>query len=195
MSIQAGPQQTGNKVLKFIQKATVVVSTVPQEEDFIVGPDRNSVIFMSLAYHASNRAYLESKSLKKAFLIILVDTDNQNALGDVNVTAFKREWRVLLAWSFEEAARILETLHVYGAKKAEQVVQGIPTAHDYEAKAKDALTTIKGVNSTDVSKLLLKFKSIKGIANASIAELLEVPSIGAKKARSIFKCFNEKIER
>ena len=195
MSIQAGPQQDGNKLLRFIQKAKCFVSEVPQEEDFIVGPDRNSVIFLSLAYHASNRAYLESKGLKKAFLLLLVDTDNQAALGDVNVTAFKREWRLLLAWSNEEAARILETLHVYGAKKAEQVVQGIPTAHDYEAKVKDALTTIKGVNSTDVTNLLFKFKSIKGIANASISELLEVPSIGDKKAKNIFKCFNDNIER
>ena len=133
--------------------------------------------------------------MSKAFLLLLVDVDNKVALQEVNVTAFGHEMRVLAAWSFEEAARILETLHIYGKAKAEQIVQGFSGTSDFEAKIKDVLTTIKGVNSTDAVNLIAKFKSLKGIANATLPELLEMHSIGDKKAKNIFKCFNDSLQK
>ena len=167
----------------------------PQDADFIVGPDRCNVIFLSLAFHAANKSYLQSKLMTKAFLLLLVDVDNPMALQEVNIAAFGHEMRLLASWSFEECARILETLHIYGKAKAEQIVQGFSGKADFEAKMKDVLTTIKGVNSTDAVNLLAKFKTLRGIANASLPELLEIHSIGDKKAKSIFKCFNDTLQK
>jgi len=195
LPIQASQHQKDNPILMHVKSAQWEIVKHAQEADFIVGQERHQIRFLALSNFIRYRTYIEQHKIPKGFLLLLVDCDNADALREINVSAFVHEMRLLAGFSFEDCGRLLETLHVYNAKKAEDVVQGLKGKADYEIKVREALTVIKGVNSTDVVNLLAKFKSLRGIANATEAELREVPFIGDKKAKNLFKCFNDSFPR
>ena len=176
-----------------LKRARVEFSASEIPASFIVGPDRVAVVYLSLAWELKFPGFFkENRILKNAILLLQRDTESGEEISrSIQVTAFGNDMRVLVAYSADEAARILEILHFYGKDRAEEVVRGGSTAAQISARFKDVLGVIKGVNSSDVIQLLAKFKSLKAISNATESQLLEVPSIGEKKAKAIWRCFND----
>lgn len=54
-----------------------------------------------------------------------------------------------------------------------------------------ALTSIKPINKTDVLTLITRFKTLKGIINASEFQLSECPGIGPRKARKLYSVLHQ----
>ena len=79
----------------------------------------------------------------------------------------------------QECARYLETYKAYETKPAD-LIQG-RADEDYLSKLNAALTTVRGVNRTDVLTLAGAFKTAAGIMTANMQELSALPGIGPTK--------------
>ena len=80
----------------------------------------------------------------------------------------------------QECARYLETYKAYESKPAD-AIQG-RTEEDYLSKLTAALTTVRGVNKTDVLTLGGAFKTAAGVMRANMQQLSALPGIGPTKA-------------
>lgn len=82
----------------------------------------------------------------------------------------------------QECARYLETYKAYESKPAD-TIQG-RTEEDYLSKLNAALTTVRGINKTDVLTLGAAFKTAAGIIGANMQQLSVLPGIGPTKVRN-----------
>lgn len=96
---------------------------------------------------------------------------------------------LILAWSPEEAGKIVETYKIYENKPADRIMEKSESSP--YLKLIQALTSIKPVNKTDAMTLISKFKTLKGIVNASEYQLSECPGFGPRKAKKLYTALHE----
>jgi DNA excision repair protein ERCC-1 len=214
--IQASSRQSGNPILRSVRRVKVELSSkFPELDlfDFVVNSQlRIPVLFLSLKFHATYQEYLlnrvllvsnhQSSGPAAPVLLCLVDIEDpgsvENHLEQITVLSVLHGLRLLLAWTADEAARILEILHVFGPDRASDIARGVigtgMTSSNNEvllAQAKEAIQTVQGgVGQKDSTNLLANFGSIKSIILASQEALTLCPSIGPKKSRHLFEIFN-----
>lgn len=58
-----------------------------------------------------------------------------------------------------------------------------------------ALTAIKPINKTDAMTLIARFKTMKGIIEATEFQLSECPGFGVRKAKKLFTVLHENFKR
>lgn len=217
-AILASVKQATNPVTKCIRRVKVeIVKDLAELEvfDFIVNSQlRIPVLFLSLKFHASFREYIahriahvislpsSSTQGQSPILLLLIDLDDQGTiethLEEITNACVLNGVRLLLGWTCEEAARILEILHVFGPDRAGDIARGaISTAgpsggnEQIEAQAKEAVQTLQGgVGQKDSISLLSHFKSVRALVKASKDALSDCSSIGSKKSIHIFNVFN-----
>ena len=184
--------------------------------DFVVNSQlRIPVLFISLKFHSKFREYLSHRiahilslpttSSAPPILLVLVDEEDQGSmesfLEEITLVCVLNGIRMLLAWNNDEAARIMEILHVFGPDRAADIARGIiSTAYtgagnrdQWLAQAKEAICTIQGgVGQKDAMQLLNHFGSVRNLVNASREDLTSVPSIGTKKSVHLHNVFNAK---
>ena len=213
--IQASSRQSGNPILRSVRRVKIDFSVKNPELDFfdfIVNSQLQiPVIFLSLKFHATYQEYLLNRILLVSshtgsssvpVLLCLVDVDDPGSvethLEQITVLSVLHGIRLLLAWTGEEAARILEILHVFGPDRASDIARGVistgMSSSNNEvllAQAKEAIQTVQGgVGQKDSGNLLANFGSMKSIILASQEALTLCPSIGAKKSKHLFDVFN-----
>ncbi|KRT81400.1 hypothetical protein AMK59_5020, partial [Oryctes borbonicus] len=179
------PKQKGNPLLKSVRN-------VPWEYDDIV-PDYQMgrsvcALFLSLRYHNLNPDYIHDRlkllgqSFELRVLLVLVDIpDPHHALKHLTRICILADMTMILAWSPEEAGKIIETYKIYENKPAERLM-GKSESSSY-LRLIQALTTIKSVNKTDAMVLINKFKTLKGILQATELQISLCPGFGAVKAK------------
>ncbi|XP_055516888.1 DNA excision repair protein ERCC-1 isoform X1 [Leucoraja erinacea] len=79
-----------------------------------------------------------------------------DVLNDLARICILADCTLILAWSFEETARYLETYKMYENKPADILKEKVE--QDYISKVTDCLTTVKSVNRTDCITLISTFK-------------------------------------
>ncbi|KAJ8939590.1 hypothetical protein NQ318_010597 [Aromia moschata] len=187
------PKQRGNPLLKFVRKT-------PWEYDDII-PDyqmgqTTCALFLSLRYHNLNPDYIHDR-LKKLgnlyqlrVLLVLVDIkDPHHVLKNLTRICILADLTLILAWSSEEAGKIIETYKMYETKPAD-TIRGKTESSSY-LNLIQALTAIKPVNKTDAMILLNRFKTLEGIVRASEYEISECPGIGPRKAKKLYTVLHE----
>ena len=115
--------------------------------------------------------------------------DVERPLLDVGRMGVTAGWTLIVAASPAEAARYLETYKAYEHKPATAIRERVGGGYLDQAAA--LLTTVRAVNETDVRTLLSRFRSVAGIARASLADLQSCPGIAETKAKRIFKAFHD----
>ena len=190
------PCQKGNPVLAHIKNVTWAYAP-GLSVDFAPFAGA-AVLWLSLRYHALNPAYL-LKRMKEVradagarIKVVLVLTDVvevERLLLDVGRLAILAGWTLVCAASLPEGARYLETYKAYEHKPATAIRERVGGGYLDQAAA--LLTTVRAVNETDVRTLLSRFRSIAGIARASLADLQSCPGIAETKAKRIFKAFHD----
>lgn len=154
------------------------------------------MLFISLRFQRIHQDYLDRrlKSLgewRNRILLCRVDVEQpEEALEQVTLTAFHGKLSLLLAWTDAEAAAYLETLHRHQSKGA-QALMGRLTQGDHEARLREVLTTVKGINKTDAAALAARFGSFAGVAQAQREDLLRCSGIGDKKVRQLNNVFHK----
>ena len=197
-SIQVSPLQRGNPLLKSLRK-------VPWEfteglaPDYLVTPS-TVVLFLSVRYHTLQPAYIGQRldalgsGFKLRVLLVQVDTkDPHHVLKQLMRLAILSELTLMLAWSAEEAAMIIETYKTYESKPPDLIKEkGGSEPHE---KVMEALTSVKSVNKTDAVTLLGTFLTLEAIVRASPEDLALCPGFGPNKAKKLHKVLHEHFRR
>ncbi|XP_052749186.1 DNA excision repair protein ERCC-1 isoform X2 [Galleria mellonella] len=186
-------KQRGNPLLKFI-------TSVPWEYDDII-PDYEvgktiCLLFLSLRYHNLNPDYIHNrlKELGKKYelrvLLVQVDLKDPHVpLKNLTRICLLTDMTLMLAWSPEEAARIIENYKIYENKPPDRIMEKIE--NDPHQKIINALSSIKPVNKTDAMTLITTFGTLENIIKVSERRLAECPGIGATKAKKLYKALHE----
>ena len=122
-------------------------------------------------------------------VLVLVDqSEVERLLLDIGRLAIVAGWTLICAASLPEAARYIETYKAYEHKPATAIRERV--GDSYLDQASSLLTTVRSVNETDVRTLLSRFRSIAGIARATLSELTACPGIAEVKATRIYAAFH-----
>ena len=107
--------------------------------------------------------------------------------------AILSELTLMLAWSIEEAAAILETYKLFENKPPDMIMER--SGAEPHQKIIEALTSVKSVNKTDAVTLLGTFKTLDAVIRASPEDLALCPGFGPNKAKKLHKVFSEQFRR
>ncbi|XP_028172861.1 DNA excision repair protein ERCC-1 [Ostrinia furnacalis] len=186
-------KQRGNPLLKFI-------TSVPWEYDDII-PDYEvgktiCILFLSLRYHNLNPDYINNrlKELGKKYelrvLLVQVDLkDPHTPLKNLTRICLLTDLTLMLAWSPEEAGKVVENYKIFENKPPDQIMEKVE--NDPHQKIINALTSIKPVNKTDAMTLLTQFGTLENIIKATESRLAECPGFGSTKAKKLYKALHE----
>uniref|UniRef100_A0A224XW85 DNA excision repair protein ERCC-1 n=1 Tax=Panstrongylus lignarius TaxID=156445 RepID=A0A224XW85_9HEMI len=192
-AILVNPCQRGNPLLKHI-------CSVPWEFEEGIIPDyvmgrTTCALFLSLRYHTLKPDYINErlKHLGKLYdlrvLLVQVDMkDPYHALKHLTRICLLTDLTLMLAWSPEEAGKIIETYKIFEHKPPDLIME--KTESDTHNKMVSALTSIRAVNKTDASTLLANFGSLGKIIKSSHLTLSNCPGLGMRKAKNIHKILN-----
>ncbi|GBP09966.1 DNA excision repair protein ERCC-1 [Eumeta japonica] len=186
-------KQRGNPLLKYI-------TSVPWEYEDIV-PDYEigktiGVLFLSLQYYNMNPDYINNrlKELGKKYelrvLLVQVDLkDPHNPLKNLNRVCLLTDLTLMLAWSPEEAAKIIENYKIFENKPPDKIMEKIE--NDPHQKIVNALSSVKPINKTDALTLITTFGTLENIIKASESRLAQCPGLGVRKAQKLYRVLHE----
>ncbi|KAL5277808.1 ERCC1 family protein [Megaselia abdita] len=192
--VLVNPKQRLNPALRHVHNVPMEFcdSIIP---DFVVGRT-SCILYLSLKYHALNPDYIFNrlrilgKQYELRVLLVVVDTpDPTNALLNLTMVCLTAELTLMLAWSDIEAGTIIENYKLLENKPPDAIMERLDS--DTHNRVVSALTGIKSINKTDATTLLQHFGSLVKIVNASEEQLSSVAGLGPKKAKRLYKVFNE----
>ncbi|KAH9406076.1 hypothetical protein TYRP_013676 [Tyrophagus putrescentiae] len=148
-------------------------------------------------------------------LLVMVDHVVYEAhLKELTILAVRTNWTLLVAWTYEEAARHIEHLRVNAEKPADVIMgrfdDGLgcgttststsSTGNSSSSSSKafsmnqslvDALTSVKSVNRTDAATLLGSFDTFGDLVRANTDLLTCCPGISMVKAKRLQTLFQK----
>ncbi|GAA5859932.1 hypothetical protein JCM5353_005651 [Sporobolomyces roseus] len=190
-SILVNVCQKGNPVIQSIR-------SVPWEWgdvkcDYQVGPT-TGVLFLSIRYHLLHPEYVHTRiadlgqSYSLRIVLVHCDADNHTAaMRELTKICIVNNYTLLVAWSAQEVGRYLETYKQFERKPPDLIKERVDDS--YMAHLTSALTSVKGVNKTDVTTLVSNFGSFEKIVNAPSASLSNLPGLGDKKVKRLRDAF------
>ncbi|WFC95517.1 ssDNA endonuclease and repair protein rad10 [Malassezia brasiliensis] len=192
-SILVNSCQRGNPILQHIKGvAWEYADIVP---DYQVGLS-SGVLFLSLRYFRLHPEYIHMRILKLAHmytlrvLLVLCDvTDHQQAIKELTKIALVNRMVLLVAWTQEEAARYLETYKAFEQRPPDLIRTRVGETYDSQLAA--VLTSVRGVNKTDVMTLSTHIGSLADIARAPPEKLAMLPGMGEVKVDNLTKAFRQ----
>lgn len=196
-------KQKENPLLKSLRGPRAFDDSI--EPDYVLGRGI-CAIFLSLKYHNlyPNYIYDRYKALGKSYtlrlLLILVDIGDVKApLKEMTKFAILTESTLMLAWSYEEAARYLELYKAFENKSPEiimekQLANNKGTVGAYECVI-EAIAGVKKINKTDAISLVSTFESLDRLMRATPEKLSLCPGLGPQKAEQLAALFNKPFVR
>jgi len=193
-SIQVSSRQRGNPLLKHLR-------AVPWQfeenlaPDYLVSPGC-VVLYLSVRYHTLQPSYIGGRldalgqGHKLRVLLVQVDVkDPHHVLKQLMRLAILSELTLMLAWSHEEAAKVIETYKIFEHKPPDMIMEKSGT--EPHEKMIEALTSVKSVNKTDAVTLLGTFRTLEALVRASPEDLALCPGFGPNKAKKLHKVLHE----
>ncbi|KAE8751702.1 hypothetical protein FOCC_FOCC001550 [Frankliniella occidentalis] len=193
-ALLVSPKQKGNPALK-------AVSNIPWEfdesilADYVMGPS-SCALFLSIRYHNLNPDYIHDRlkvlgnKYELRVLLVQVDSpDPHHALKHLTRICILANLTLVLAWSAEEAGRILETYKIFEHKPPDLIMERSDS--DPHSKLVNALTSIRSINKTDAATLLSTFGSLKKLATTSKDTLSLCPGLGPQKATRLYNVLHQ----
>lgn len=194
VALLVNPNQLRNPMVRYIRH----VRKEPHNgisADFVCGPT-TCALYLSLQFHRLHPDYVYKRvralgtNFKLRILLVLVDVaDHRASLHELTKMCLINNMTVVCAGSEREAARYLETLQCYDGKGADTIQERV--ANDYASKLNAALSSVRGINRTDVNTLAFTFGSFRGIAEAAREELRQCPGIGERKVARLFQALHQ----
>lgn len=185
--------QMNNPMLRYIRHVRKEFndSLVP---DFVCGPT-TCVLYLSLQYHKLHPRYIYARirqlpPFRLRILLVLADVpDHRSCLQELTKLTLINNMTLICAGCDREAARYLETFRSYDTKGAEGIQERV--GGDYASRLNAAMSSIRGINRTDVATLAFTFGSVKDIACASREQLRQCPGIGERKVDRLFTALHQ----
>nr|CAG4638683.1 EOG090X0BTB [Cyclestheria hislopi] len=196
-SIIVNQRQRGNPLLKSVRNVPWEFGEIVP--DYVMG-HTCCALFLSLRYHNLNPQYIHGrlKDLGKQYelRVLLVQVDIKDPyvpIKELTKICLLADLTLLLAWSPEEAGKIIETYKIFEHKPPDLIMEK-QEASSF-SKISDALTSIKSVNRTDALTLLTNFNTLEHIYAASEEDLSLCPGIGPQKAKRIYRVLHENFRK
>lgn len=111
-----------------------------------------------MRYHRLHPEYIHSRISKLANMytlrVLLVQcdvADHQSAIKELTKVALINRLTMVVAWSPEEGAQYLETYKAYEHRPPDSIRTRV--ADDHSSQLVAALTSVRGINKTDVMTL------------------------------------------
>ncbi|XP_063237497.1 DNA excision repair protein ERCC-1 [Bacillus rossius redtenbacheri] len=190
-------KQRGNPLLKSICNVPWEYSEIVP--DYVMGKT-TCALFLSLRYHNLNPDYINErlKLLGRQYelrvLLVQVDVKEPNhALKNLTRICILADLTMMLAWSAEEAGRIVETYKIYENKPPDLIMER-PNSSPHQQLV-SALTSVRSVNKTDAATLLSTFGSLERVIRASPDALGLCPGLGAQKAGRLHRVLHQPFVR
>ena len=117
--------------------------------------DKASALYLSLRYHTLNPNYIHERlktftGSELRVLLVQVDiSEPHHALKQLMRISILSDLTLMLAWSHEEAGKILETYKAFENKPPDMIME--KSNPDPHSKLVDALTSVKSVNKTGLN--------------------------------------------
>jgi len=157
--------------------------------DFQVGRT-TGVLYLSLKYHRLHPEYIHQRIEKLGhrynlrILLILCDiSEHQDSIRELTKTCLINNITVIMSWSVDEAAFYLTIFKQHEHKPPDLIKERVEK--DYNSILRSVLTSIKGINRTDVETLRTNCGSLAGISRASEKVLLDLPGFAQTKVRRL----------
>ncbi|XP_043248042.1 DNA excision repair protein ERCC-1 [Colletes gigas] len=196
-ALLVNPKQKGNPLLKSISNIPWEFSEIVP--DYVMGRT-SCALFLSIRYHQLNPDYIHErlKTLGNMYnlrvLLVQVDVaDPHHALKHLTRVCILADLTLMLAWSAEDAGKIIETYKVYENKPPDAIMDRSDTA-PYQ-KMVSALTAIRSVNKTDATTLLSTFGTLSELLKTKPNTLALCSGIGLQKAERIYNTLHEQFLR
>ncbi|KAF8473780.1 restriction endonuclease type II-like protein [Gautieria morchelliformis] len=163
--------------------------------DFEVGRT-TGVLYLSLKYHRLHPEYIHQRIEKlghrynlRILLIVCDISEHQDPIRELTKTCLINNITIIVSWTNEEAALYLSTFKQYEHKPPDIIKERVDK--DYASIFRSALTSIKGINKTDVQTLRSNCGSFAGISRASEQTLLDLPGFAQTKVRRLRDTFHK----
>ncbi|KDQ21326.1 hypothetical protein BOTBODRAFT_182689 [Botryobasidium botryosum FD-172 SS1] len=161
------------------------------------GNTQISSLITNLKYHRLHPEYIHQRIEKiqgkynLRILLVMCDVGDQHVdpIRELTKTCLINNLTIMVAWTAEEAAAYLQMYKAYEHKSPDSIKERVE--NDYSSLLRAALTTIKGVNKTDVMTLRTNFGSMASIAAATAEDLSLCPGLGGVKVRRIKDAFEK----
>jgi len=196
-SIMVNQRQRGNPLIKFIRNVPWEFGEIVP--DYVMG-HTCCALFLSLRYHNLNPNYIHErlKDLGKQYelRILLVHVDVKDPyipIKDLTKICLLADLTLLLAWSDNEAGKIIETYKVFEHKPPDLIME--KQEKSSITQISDALTSIKSVNRTDALTLMSNFQTLERIFGATEEELSFCPGIGPLKAKRLYRVLHDSFRK
>lgn len=182
------PNQVKNPLMKCIHR-------IPWQQDdivpdFVMGRTVCS-LFLSIRYHSLHPHYIYERLDKLGslyevrVLLLLIDTQQyEGILKELSKLALTAGCTLVLCWSYEEAAKYLESYKIFETKPADPIMEA-------NSCATECLSTVKKVNKTDAASLVALYGSLDSIITASKENITLCPGLGPHKAERLYQLFHE----
>lgn len=190
-SIMVNTCQKGNPIITHIR-------SVPWEYGDIV-PDyqvgaTTGVLYLSLRYHLLHPEYIHNRiekmgqSYSLRIMMIHCDVDNHaTAMKELTKVCIVNNFTMIVAWTAQEVGKYLETYKSFERKPPDMIKERVD--EDHMSRLNNVLTTIKGVNRTDVVTLASNYGSLEKIVLAEPESLSLLPGLGEKKIKRMRETF------
>lgn len=186
------PSQSKNPMLRYIRHVrTEFHSGI--SVDFVCGPT-TGVLYLTLQYHQLHPNYIYSRirnlqPYRLKVLLVVANTSDTSATRTLCKLGVIQDLTVIMAGCEREAARYLETFRCYAGKGSE-MIQG-RAADEFGERMEQVISSVRGVNKTDVQTLLLRFGSLKGVSEVDETTLRSCPGMGGIKSRRLFAALHQ----
>ncbi len=213
--------QQKNPLLQSLRSVRYVLTDAISPAHYLLS-DSCCALFLGLKYHVIHPEYIYERvnELSRGgglyqlkVLLVMVDHVVYEAhLKEMTILAVRTNWTLLVAWTYEEAARHIEHLRV-NAEKPADVIMGrfddglgcgtstsTSTSSTGNSSSKafsmnqslvDALTSVKSVNRTDAATLLGSFDTFGDLVRANTDLLTCCPGISMVKAKRLQTLFQK----
>lgn len=215
--------QQKNPLLQSLRSVRYVLTDAISPAHYLLS-DSCCALFLSLKYHVIHPEYIYERvnELSRGgglyqlkVLLVMVDHVVYEAhLKELTILAVRTNWTLLVAWTYEEAARHIEHLRVNAEKPADVIMgrfdDGLgcgttststsSTGNSSSSSSKafsmnqslvDALTSVKSVNRTDAATLLGSFDTFGDLVRANTDLLTCCPGISMVKAKRLQTLFQK----
>jgi len=125
-------------------------------------------------------------------LVLCIDAPGyRNILLTISVAAFTNGWTLLVAWSFEEAGKVIESLHQLSQNKTLDPIAGLRETSDNRLRLKQLLTSLPKVSKSNAEELIQSHHSFKNILNTSEEKLRGLSGFGDKKVAEVLSALKD----
>ncbi|KAL0213398.1 hypothetical protein RCL1_007024 [Eukaryota sp. TZLM3-RCL] len=184
-------QHRSNPIVLALKASRPFFCTSLRGADFVFG-ECHCGLLLSLKYHLTSRQYIFNRvtrlpNVTSKVLILLVDCSS-DLVSSLTELCLVSGVTLLLANSPRDAARWMESLRsaVQDTLKAPSLLEAVSAIDPVQFLS----NSVPRLAKKDVNSLFTRFGSLKGIANATVTELSQIPGIGPKKGKRIHKIFH-----